>query len=75
MPVGEDGPLQPVSQLVALEGKPGPNPKEQSSSHPHAAIFDGSGNFVIVPDKGLDRTFFFRFHDGNVSDVDLVDYH
>src|ERR1700733_13754976 len=41
-PVDEDGRLQPVSQLVQLEGAPGPNPKEQASSHPHAVIFDPS---------------------------------
>ncbi len=67
MPVGEDGRLQPVSQLVQLQGTPGPNPKEQASSHPHAVIFDPSGQFVVVPDKGFDRTFFFRFHDGRLT--------
>jgi 6-phosphogluconolactonase len=67
MPVGEDGRLQPVSQLVQLQGTPGPNPKEQASSHPHAVIFDPSGQVVVVPDKGFDRTFFFRFHDGRLT--------
>lgn len=67
VPVDGDGRLQPVSQLVTLQGKPGPDPKQQASSHPHAAIFDPSGTFVIVPDKGFDRTFFFRFHDGKLS--------
>jgi 6-phosphogluconolactonase (cycloisomerase 2 family) len=67
MPVGEDGQLLPVSQLIQLEGTLGPNPKEQSSSRPHAVIFDPSGQFVVVPDKGFDRTFFFRFADGRLS--------
>jgi 6-phosphogluconolactonase len=67
MPLDQDGRLQPVSQVVALEGTPGPNPKEQASSHPHAVIFDPSGQFVVVPDKGLDRTFFFRFQDGRLA--------
>jgi 6-phosphogluconolactonase len=67
MPVGEDGRLQPVSQVVQLEGTPGPNPKQQASSHPHAVIFDPSGQFVVVPDKGFDRTFFFRFQDGHLT--------
>lgn len=66
MPVGDDGRLLPIKQLVTLKGTPGPNPKEQASSHPHAVIFDPTGQFVIVPDKGLDRTFFFRFEDGNL---------
>ncbi len=73
MPVGEDGRLQPVSQLIQLEGTPGPNPKEQASSHPHAVIFDPSGRFVVVPDKGFDRTFFFRFADGRLSLAGVAD--
>jgi 6-phosphogluconolactonase (cycloisomerase 2 family) len=67
MPVGEDGRLGPVSQLVQLEGTPGPDPKQQASSHPHAVIFDPTGQFVIVPDKGFDRSFFFRFQDGRLA--------
>jgi 6-phosphogluconolactonase len=67
MPLAEDGRLQPVSQLIPLEGKPGPNPKEQASSHPHAVIFDPTGRFVVVPDKGFDRTFLFRFQDGRLT--------
>ena len=67
LPLGEDGELNPPSQLVTLEGRPGPNPKEQSSSHPHGVIFDPGGQFVIVPDKGFDKTFIFRFEDGRLS--------
>jgi 6-phosphogluconolactonase (cycloisomerase 2 family) len=70
MPIDADGALQPVSQLVQLEGAPGPNQKEQASSHPHAVIFDPTGQFVVVPDKGFDRTFFFRFRDGRLSPTD-----
>jgi 6-phosphogluconolactonase (cycloisomerase 2 family)/sirohydrochlorin ferrochelatase len=64
MPIDQDGRLLPVSQVIPLEGTPGPDPKQQASSHPHAVIFDPTGQFVIVPDKGFDRTFFFRFQDG-----------
>lgn len=70
MPVAANGHLLPVSQLVPLKGAPGPNPKEQASSHPHAVIFDPSGQFVVVPDKGFDRTFFFRFQDGRLAPTD-----
>jgi 6-phosphogluconolactonase len=72
MPVGEDGRLQPVSQVIPLEGEPGPNPKEQASSHPHAVIFDPTGRFVVVPDKGFDRTFFFRFQGGQLEPAGFV---
>lgn len=70
MPVAADGRLLPVSQIVQLQGEPGPNLGEQASSHPHAVIFDPSGHYVIVPDKGLDRTFLFRFQDGRLTPTD-----
>ena len=61
LPLEPDGRLLPVHQLLQLPGKPGPDPVQQTSSHPHAAIFDPSGRYVIVPDKGFDCTFVFRF--------------
>lgn len=67
MPVNESGHLLGVSQLVPLEGTPGPDRKQQASSHPHAVIFDPTGQFVVVPDKGFDRTFFFRFANGRLA--------
>lgn len=67
MPIDADGRLEPVSQLSILTGTPGPDPVQQPSSHPHAVIFDLSGRFVIVPDKGFDRTFFFRFENAGVT--------
>jgi 6-phosphogluconolactonase len=59
--VAPDGSLRDQHQLVALPGEPGPHPTEQTSSHPHDVVFDPSGRFVLVPDKGLDRVFVFRF--------------
>jgi 6-phosphogluconolactonase len=67
LPLAEDGALQPVSQVFELPGKPGPNPTQQASSHPHAVIFDPSRRFVIVPDKGFDCTFIFRFENGQLA--------
>jgi 6-phosphogluconolactonase (cycloisomerase 2 family) len=67
LPVAADGRLEPISQLVTLEGTPGPDPKEQASSHPHAVVFDPSGRFIVVPDKGFDRTFLFRFESGRLA--------
>ena len=48
-------------RLSLLPGQPGPHRIEQTSSHPHHVVFDPSGRWVIVPDKGLDRVFVFRF--------------
>ncbi|HEY1930502.1 MAG TPA: lactonase family protein [Acetobacteraceae bacterium] len=61
MPLEPDGRLLPVHRLYELPGKPGPDPVQQTASHPHAVIFDPSHRFVIVPDKGFDCTFVFRF--------------
>ncbi len=61
LPIAPDGSLKDQHQLVALPGEPGPHRAEQASSHPHDIVFDPSGRFVLVPDKGLDRVFVFRF--------------
>jgi 6-phosphogluconolactonase len=61
LPVAPDGSLKDQHQLVPLPGEPGPHKVEQQSSHPHDIVFDPSGRFVLVPDKGLDRVFIFRF--------------
>ena len=61
MPIALDGSLKDQHQLVQLPGDPGPHKVEQTSSHPHDIVFDPSGRFVLVPDKGLDRVFVFRF--------------
>src|ERR1700730_12340693 len=59
--IAADGSLTDQHRLVALPGEPGPHRTEQASSHPHDIVFDPSGRFVLVPDKGLDRVFVFRF--------------
>ena len=61
MAIAPDGSLKDQHQLVQLPGEPGPHKVEQMSSHPHNVVFDPSGRFVLVPDKGLDRVFVFRF--------------
>jgi 6-phosphogluconolactonase (cycloisomerase 2 family) len=66
LPVATDGALGPVAQLVALSGTHGPDPVHQTGPHPHGVIFDPSGRFVIVPDKGLDCVFVFRFEAGRL---------
>lgn len=60
VPIEKDGTLGPRTDLVTLPGEPGPHRKEQTSSHPHHIVFDPSGRFIAVPDKGLDRIFIFR---------------
>ena len=61
MPIRPDGGLADAVQVFALSGQPGPHRLEQTSSHPHHVVFDPGGRSLIVPDKGLDRVFIFRF--------------
>jgi 6-phosphogluconolactonase len=61
LPLRPDGSLADNIQVVSLKGEHGPHRTEQASSHPHHIVFDPSGRFVAVPDKGLDRIFVFRF--------------
>jgi len=61
LPIRPDGGLSDAVQVVALPGQPGPHRIEQAGSHPHHVVFDSGGRSVIVPDKGLDRVFIFRF--------------
>jgi 6-phosphogluconolactonase len=61
LPINADGTLGPRSDLVAQTGGHGPHPTEQTGPHPHHCPFDPAGRFVAVPDKGLDRTFIYRF--------------
>lgn len=63
----DDGMLGAVVQRVALPGEPGPHRVEQPFSKPHFNPFDPSGRYVVVPDKGLDRIFVFRFEGGRLS--------
>lgn len=61
LPVEADGKVGPVQQLITLEGQPGPDKVEQYQSHPHDVVFDPTGRYVFIPDKGFDRVFIFSF--------------
>jgi 6-phosphogluconolactonase (cycloisomerase 2 family) len=65
LPVHPDGTLADQIQLAKLPGEPGPHRTEQAGSHPHEVVFDPSGRFVMVPDKGLDRVFVFHFDESS----------
>jgi 6-phosphogluconolactonase len=67
MPIGSEGELLPVTQALPTEGTPGPHRTEQPGPKPHFACFDPSGRWLLVPDKGLDRTFCFRFDGGTLT--------
>lgn len=70
MNIAEDGSLGSVNQLLKLEGPLGPHRVEQPFSKPHFNPFDPSSKFVLVPDKGLDRVFSFKFENGKLYPAD-----
>jgi len=67
--VTEDGALGAALATLALPGAPGPHRTDQTGAHPHQALFDPSGRFLIVPDKGLDRVFVLTIDDDEFSIV------
>jgi len=67
LPLRADGGIDPVSQLVHMPGSPGPHRVEQPFAKPHFNPFDPSGKFVVVPDKGLNRVFGYRFEGGKLE--------
>ncbi|MEJ8851307.1 lactonase family protein [Variovorax rhizosphaerae] len=73
LPVAADGSLGALTQLVPLTGAIGPHRVEQKQAKPHFNPFDPSGRFVVVPDKGLDRVFSFRFEGGVLSPASKPD--
>jgi 6-phosphogluconolactonase (cycloisomerase 2 family) len=64
LPVANDGALGDYVQCLAMPGTPGPHRTEQTGSHPHQIVFDATGRFVIVPDKGHDSVCVFAFEPG-----------
>jgi 6-phosphogluconolactonase len=65
--ISTDGSLGKVTQMLPFAGPLGPHRAEQQQAKPHFNLFDPSGRFVIVPDKGLDRVFSFRFNGGQLA--------
>lgn len=60
LPITAGGRLERFIHKLDLPGEPGPHRTEQASSHPHHVVFDPSGRFLLVPDKGLDRIFVLK---------------
>jgi 6-phosphogluconolactonase len=67
IPLAADGRLKAVKQLVSCEGTPGPHRHEQPFAKPHFNVFDPTGRYVLVADKGLDRVFSFRVAGGQLT--------
>ena len=60
-PRNADGSLAARCELLLPHGDPGPWKRHQEHAHPHQAIFDPGGRFVVAPDKGVDRVHVLRY--------------
>lgn len=59
-PVNTDGSLQPYSQLVQHTGT-GINKQRQEKAHVHSTVFSPKGNYLFVPDLGIDKVMIYKF--------------
>jgi 6-phosphogluconolactonase len=60
LPINPDGTLSAVSAVIKHAGS-SVNPDRQRHPFPHSCNFDPTGNFVLVPDLGMDKVFIYRF--------------
>ncbi len=56
----DDGSLGPVQHILPLPDTPGPHRLQQRGAHPHQVVFDPSGRWLLVPDKGGDAIHTLR---------------
>lgn len=57
-----EGVIAPAADEIRHKGS-GPNPDRQEAPHPHSAMLDLAGQYVLFPDLGLDTIFVYRLHD------------
>ncbi|MFJ8716162.1 lactonase family protein [Streptomyces violaceus] len=57
LPVRADGSLGTAAGVLELPGTPGPHKTAQLGPNPHHVVFDPTGRWLAIPDRGLDRVF------------------
>jgi 6-phosphogluconolactonase (cycloisomerase 2 family) len=72
IPIGFDGALGAVAHQLRLPNRAGPHPTQQKGAHPHQLVFDPSGHWLMVPDKGGDAIHTVQFNELTGS-MELVD--
>lgn len=60
LPMQADGCLGPAADLLQLPDRAGPRTAQQRGAHPHQVVFDPSGRWLLVPDKGGDSIHTLR---------------
>lgn len=67
LPMHEGGALGPVRHVLSLPDAPGPHRTQQRGAHPHQVVFDPSGRWLLVPDKGCDAIHTLQLDEANGS--------
>jgi 6-phosphogluconolactonase (cycloisomerase 2 family) len=65
------GALGEVAHLLEMPGQPGPHRLQQPFAKPHQVEPDLAGRFILVPDKGVDRTFTLQV-DAEAARLELI---
>ena len=63
VPLGEEGLLRDVMQLIQHEGS-GPT-SDQDGPHAHSIYLDSNEQHAVVPDKGADQVFVYSIRESN----------
>ena len=73
-PIQADGSLGGSSQIIQHFGELGTNAGRQEAPHPHMALPDSTGKFVLVNDLGIDATIVYSFDTvtGRMTEVNRV---
>lgn len=60
-PIKSNGAIEPFTQIIQHEGH-SVHPQRQQAPHVHETVFSPDGNFLLVPDLGLDKIFIYSFN-------------
>ncbi|KAK7721420.1 hypothetical protein SLS64_001716 [Diaporthe eres] len=63
--------LAPVQAETYTLDAPGPNPERQDAPHPHQALLDPTGQYLLVPDLGSDVIRLYSVDEGGLSFTEL----
>lgn len=63
--------LAPVQAETYTLDAPGPNPERQDAPHPHQALLDPTGQYLLVPDLGSDVIRLYSVGEGGLSFTEL----
>ncbi|KAK6210479.1 hypothetical protein LQW54_006226 [Pestalotiopsis sp. IQ-011] len=65
--IADPAALAPVQNETFTLAEPGPNPDRQDAPHPHEAILDPTGEYIIVPDLGADLVRIFQVDEDGLT--------